>query len=177
MGNQISLAGTLPADWVSMSNGGTAVLLSVLLLAGSDLASTPWERGCVRWLSEHDQDVFGLGVVGFDLSEICMTTADFEAEKTFLLRLVDTALARHRWEVLSYDPPFVSASLQRLRALVERLEPSHFVLDRVWKFALEGEVAGLCPLHRVFLHPAGCLLCNDVEEGPCRGTCAAAIEA
>jgi len=31
------------------------VLLSVLRLAGSDLARTPWEKEFVTWLAGHDQ--------------------------------------------------------------------------------------------------------------------------
>ena len=43
-----------------------------------------------------------------------------------------------------------SGSTRSRGNLVERLELSHFVLDRAWTVALEGEVAGLCPLHRSF---------------------------
>jgi hypothetical protein len=44
-----------------MSNGNTDVLLSVLLLAGSDLAETGWEVALMVRLAEHDHTVRGCG--------------------------------------------------------------------------------------------------------------------
>lgn len=170
MGNIISCNALGSDAGLQLSNGGTSVLLSVLLLAASDLAATPWELACTRWLAEHDQDVFGMGMVGFDLGELACTRAGFEAERAFLLRVVDAGLARHRWEALAYEPPFVAESLRELRAVLERLPAELVVAEHDWAFRLPGEVSGRCPRHQVLLHPAGCLLCNDAEEGPCRGT-------
>jgi len=52
-----------------MSNGTTSVLLDVLAIAGSDLATTPWEKKLVYWLVQHDQSRSGLGAVSFPLCQ------------------------------------------------------------------------------------------------------------
>jgi hypothetical protein len=87
-----------------MSNGLTSVFSSVLLLNGSDLARAHWEVATVAWLAERDQSTVGLGVVGFDVSNLGWTPVRYAEQKQFLLRTVDAAMARRRWEVLSYEP-------------------------------------------------------------------------
>lgn len=93
MANQITNEQAPTQPVVQLSNGGMSVLMSTLVLSGSDLAATPWEQACVTWLAEHDQAVFGLGVVGFDLAELAWTHADFEQQHAFVLRMDD------RWRV------------------------------------------------------------------------------
>src|SRR5262245_51957100 len=77
MANRIenTRAGSEP---LRLSNGATDVLLSILLLAGSDLATSDWEKSLVVWLAEHDQSVVGGGCVDFDLDEIAWTSTDFQ---------------------------------------------------------------------------------------------------
>src|SRR5262245_49071804 len=102
-----------------ITNAATSVLMSVLLLAGSDLAQTTWEKEFVTWLAGHDQDIFGLGTVGFDIDEIAWDPHRFIEQKAFLLNVIDAALQRHRWDVLTYDPPYVHMDLASFRDLIE----------------------------------------------------------
>ena len=44
--------------------------------------------------------------------------------KDFVLRTVDLALSRHRWDELGYDPPFAQDYLRRFRRMVEGFDPS-----------------------------------------------------
>lgn len=104
MGNIISADKLGDPSHLRMSNGSMTVLATALLLAGSDLAKSPWEIDLVRFLAERDQDVFGLGMVGFDLADIAWTRDGFAEQKCFLLEMIDLAQRRHRWETLSYDP-------------------------------------------------------------------------
>ena len=106
--------------------------------------------------------IFGLGVVGFDLEDIAWTREGFAAEKAFVLRMIDAARARHRWDALGYDPPFAEGQLGELRALVEGFTAEHVLEhdDWSWRFD-ETQAAGKCARHAVYLHGAGCLLCND----------------
>jgi hypothetical protein len=106
-----------------MQNGATDVFISVLLLAGSDLAETMWEKGFVTWLAGHDQSIFGLGVVGFDIGEIAWDPDRFAEQKAFVLAVIDTSLRRYRWEILDYDPPYVHLDLATFRILVEKFSP------------------------------------------------------
>jgi hypothetical protein len=127
------------------------------------LAGTEWERDLVQWLAEHDQTVFGLGVVSFDLDEIAWTRDAFDDEKAFMLAMIDLAGKRHRWEVLPYDPPFAGQHLAALRALVERFQVEHVVDGQTWSWRFdERERDERCPTHAVFVHGAGCPICRDV---------------
>ncbi|MBX7222539.1 MAG: hypothetical protein K1Y36_21510 [Blastocatellia bacterium] len=146
---------------MALSNGATIVLLSTLILSGSDLAQTEWEQELVTWLAEHDQTIYGLGVVGFDLDEIAWNPADFEQEKAFLLALTDLALRRHRWEVLDYDPPFALCYLTDFRKLVECYTAEMVEGPKAWDWFQPPETLSKCPLHQVFVHANGCLLCHD----------------
>lgn len=146
---------------MKLSNGSTSVLLSVLLLSGSALAQSPWEKELITWLAEHDQDVFGLGVVGFDLDEIAWDSQNFAIQKDFFLRIIDLALSRHGWERLTYDPPFVADQLRVLRRLVEIYCQEFVEPSRGWDWKLRPSEFIKCPLHQVYMHSAGCLICND----------------
>lgn len=158
------------SNWISnkkaqiemgLSNGATAVLLSLLLLAGSDLAETPWEQACITWLSEQDQSIFGLGVVSFDLDQVAWQRADFDRQKAFLLRTVDLALMRHRWELLDYDPPAGPDFLREFRSVLESYDSEMIDSDKDWDWFQAPERFEKCPQHQVFQHANGCLICHD----------------
>jgi len=77
VGNIISADHDPTAGDVTMSNGLTSAFLDVLLLSGSDLARTDSEVATVVSLAERDQSIVGLGVVGFDVSELGWTVREF----------------------------------------------------------------------------------------------------
>src|SRR4051812_40523407 len=110
-----------PSDYVTMSNGLTSVFIAVLVLSGSDLAQTEWEKELVVWLAEKDQGIYGLGVVGFDIAEMGWTRDGFEEEKRFVFRMIDAAATKHRWEALDYRPreDWVMDRLGKFRSLIE----------------------------------------------------------
>ena len=161
MGNIIT-AEKLGSDaYLQLSNGSTAVLQSVLLLAGSDLAQTLWEIDFMRFIADRDQDIFGLGMVGFDLADIAWTSLGFDEQKAFVLQVIDRARARHRWDVLTYDPPFVSDSLDRLRALLQRWLVEHIAEHATWDLWAPTDLPSKCTQHAVYLNAHGCLICHD----------------
>jgi hypothetical protein len=158
------------ANWISnekakdefqLSNGATYVLVSVLILAGSDTATTPWEQELVTWISEHDQSVFGTGVVGFDIDRIAWRKDDFIAQKAFVLRMVDLALARRRWDVLSYDPPYAQDHLAKFRQLIDAYVITMIDEETDWEWRQTPEFLTKCPKHQVFVHANGCQICHD----------------
>ena len=61
---------------VKMSNGSTSVFFSVLSLAASAIAQTDRQRQLAVCFAAHDQDVLGLGVVGFDVGRIALVRRD-----------------------------------------------------------------------------------------------------
>jgi hypothetical protein len=156
---------------LQMSNGGTTVFFSVLLLAGSDLASNDWEKTLMVWLAEKDQGVIGSGFVGFDLVQIKWGADSFPEQQAFLLKTIDLALSRHRWEVLGYEPgpdqnPWVLNYLPQFRALVAGFKPE-YIEARDWDFYVKEISFQKCPKHLVYLHSLNhdpqdcCLICND----------------
>lgn len=146
---------------LELSNGATDVLVSVLILAGSDIANTPWEQELVTWISEHDQSVFGSGVVGFDIDQIAWRRPDFAAQKAFVLQMVDLALARRRWDALSYDPPYAQDHLTKFRLLVDAYVITMIDEETDWEWRQPPESLTMCPKHQVFIHSNGCQICHD----------------
>lgn len=110
---------------LSLSNGGTAVFVDVLMLAVSDLADSVWEYRFATLLTLQDQGVMGRGAVGFDLEDIDWgrSPGEWAAAKGFVLRVLDLALRRHRWDELGYEPPFAEGYLRQYRETVEAFDP------------------------------------------------------
>ncbi|MEW1626264.1 hypothetical protein AB0387_02365 [Streptomyces sp. NPDC089173] len=110
---------------LEMTNGGTQVFGAVLTLAVSALAREPWHFRFAPLLTLQDQNVMGRGSVGFGLAELDWGAAPEErvAARDFLLRVLDLALSRHRWEKLTYEPPRAEERhLRAYRSMVEQFD-------------------------------------------------------
>jgi hypothetical protein len=171
VGNIISADHDPNARDVMMSNGLTSVFLDVLLLSGSDLARTDSEVATVVALAERDQSIVGLGIVGFDVSELGWTPDRFLEHKAFLLRMVDGAIAGQRWEVLDYEPATerLLPSLADFRELIERFPASACPREPYaspWSTLGLRSDRAMCPRHAVYLHNLNvddarcCQICN-----------------
>ncbi|MFF8693215.1 hypothetical protein ACF08W_13505 [Streptomyces sp. NPDC015144] len=155
---------------LSMSNGSTDVFVDVLMLAVTELAETVWEYRFAALLAFQDQGAVGRGVVGFDLEEIDWGDSPGErgAAKDFVLRVLDLALRRHRWDELDYDPPYAEGFLRQYREMVEAFDPATARATpsprRPLSFPGPGEaVMASCVRHRVLCAPAywdSCVFCN-----------------
>jgi hypothetical protein len=148
--------------YLRLSNGATDVFLSVLQFALSDLARAGWERALAQWVGWHDQHFAGRGTIGFDLDEVAWTPAEFDAQRAFLLRCVDTALTGYRWGELCYRPPHASRYLHDYRVIVAAFElPAEPARDRYgWPGPADPELR--CPRHRVHCSDYGwCRVCVD----------------
>ncbi|WP_051969175.1 hypothetical protein [Kitasatospora azatica] len=79
--------------------------------------------------------------------------------KAFVLRVVELAMARHRWDELGCEPPFVMEQLREFHRLVEA-----FDRGAVAPGSAPEEVDDLrCPRHRVLAPLAcvdGCVFCT-----------------
>jgi hypothetical protein len=149
--------GTTP---LSMSNGLTDVFFDVLTLAGRDRATTTWEQQFLYWLVLHDQSRSGRGCVGFDVEQMGWTRDDFEAQKRFVLAIIDAARAKSGWRELCFTPhDDILTTLDQFRAMVEAfpIEATGAETDREW----ESPTHGMCEKHRVYRHEVGCIICND----------------
>ncbi|MGW6271453.1 hypothetical protein [Streptomyces sp. NPDC055060] len=151
---------------LGLSNGGTAVFIDVLMLAVSDLARSPWEYRFAALLALQDQNVMGRGVVGFGLEDIDWGPSPQQrsAAKDFVLKVLDLALTRHRWDALDYHPPYAESYLRQYREIVDAFDPSDARPrpGRCFPGPDEGAVAS-CVRHRVLSalpHWEGCVFCH-----------------
>jgi hypothetical protein len=148
-------------DDVKLSNGLTDVFLALLQFPLSDLAADPWQRALAQWVAWHDQNLVGAGTVGFDLDEIAWDSADFPAQRAFLLRAIDAALDGHRWSETCYEPAVVAPQLRAYRAVVDAFTPAPGTpANYAWPTA--DDIETLCPVHRIHCSDLGhCRVCED----------------
>ncbi|WP_406529814.1 hypothetical protein [Streptomyces sp. I8-5] len=157
-----------------LSNGGTAVFVDVLMLAVSDLADSVWEYRFATLLTLQDQGVMGRGAVGFDLEDIDWgrSPGEWAAAKGFVLRVLDLALRRHRWDELGYEPPFAEGYLRQYREMVEAFDPAgagrHDSDDSPFPGPEEAAMAS-CVRHRLLCAPEyweACVFCTSRTDPP-----------
>lgn len=150
---------------VQMSNGSTSVFVSVLSLAASALAQTDRHRELSVWFASHDQGVFGLGVVGFDVSELPWCTETFAADRDFVLGAIEAARAKTGWDRLRYSPreDWLLDSLEKFQRLIASFDIRDASTDAeaIWFFEDRPLSFTLCAEHAVYCHSSGCVLCND----------------
>ncbi|MBI5931884.1 MAG: hypothetical protein HY862_21420 [Chloroflexi bacterium] len=156
-------------EHLKMSNGLTSVFIAVLVLSGSTLAQTKNEKELVIWLASRDQGVYGIGTVGFYISDMPWTQMGFADEKNFLLRAIEGARAKQRWDILDYSPneEFVTFALDRFENLISLFDEQyideakfHEWQDYLKRYATSDDFI-MCEKHGVYLHPVGCVICHD----------------
>ncbi|MBJ6762827.1 hypothetical protein JGU66_18845 [Myxococcaceae bacterium JPH2] len=166
MGDHITNDLAPGAPYVHASNGTLATFFDVLTLAATARARTKWELQLALWLAESDQTILGLGMVGFDVSALGWTLEAFDAQKRFLLEVIDAAMAREGWERLPFqldDATGVLTLLRQVREMVEQFPREAIPTPQVktWRWHEGLPEYGRCELHHVYLHAAGCILCNE----------------
>ena len=171
MGNTILFRRDTPVDdWLHMSNGATAVFINVLVLSGSALAQTDEEKQMIVWLAEKNQFIIGLGTVGFAVAEMPWSKECFASQRTFMLRTVDAACAKLRWELLDYVPreDYICACLAQFRQYIERMTEDD-IIEQTRTEWLNDAGAGdpircgfpRCEKHGTLLAWCGCQVCTD----------------
>ncbi|MFE5809685.1 hypothetical protein [Streptomyces sp. NPDC056491] len=137
--------------YLEMTNGGTAVFVDVLMLAVSALAREPWHFRFAALLTLQDQNMMGRGTVGFRLAELDWgeTPQEAAAAKDFLLRVLDLALSRHRWEELTYEPPRAEGYLRTYREMVEEFDPERSTAGACVMPGPQEAAMASCVRHRV----------------------------
>ncbi|MFD3618626.1 hypothetical protein ACFWWT_25945 [Streptomyces sp. NPDC058676] len=150
-------------DDLYLSNSGTAVFVEVLTLAVSALAERDWDHRFAGLPALQDQSAMGRGAVGFDLGELDWggSGAARAAAKGFVLRVLDLAAQRHRWDELGCEPPHAVDHLTRFREIVEAFEPPASAPDP--DLLPQTGAMACCVPHRVLSalpHWEGCLFCH-----------------
>ena len=147
---------------LELSNGATTTLTNAIVMAGSQLAQTDWQRQFVCWIAEHDQEILGLGMVGFDVLEIAWSTLEFASQKRFVLQVTDQAASPSLLERLGYGATDAPQWLAQFANLVQAVQEAD-IDDHTWKFEFGEPDFAQCETHNVYLHAAGCALCNADE--------------
>jgi hypothetical protein len=148
-----------------MSNGTTSVFVSVLSLAASALATSDRAREIAVWLASHDQSIFGVGVVGFDISGLPWSRATFAEDRAFVLEILAAVRGKTGWERLDYPPreDLNSECTDALGRMIEAFDVRDAFTDdeAIWTFCDRPDRFETCPIHAVYLHVGGCVVCND----------------
>jgi len=156
----------------SISNGWTSVLYSTLLISGSRLAKTNWEKYFMIWLAEHDQNHVGLGMVGVDFDNIFWSTSDFEKQQKFMVEIAQNAIDEKFWTLLDYetDVETLTELLNLWITVFSNAQTEDIKLrdDFNWyNKPKQSEINMKCPIHHVFLNQLGktekdcCYLCHN----------------
>ena len=165
MSNTISNNRFNRSDYLKLSNGATDVLIDVLVLSGSSLAQTRWQKELIIFLSLNDQEIKGQGCVGFDISDLGWEIDNFEDQKKFLLKVIDNALKKTNWKMLNYEPEekIIFSNLRELKEMIvnystELVEQSDIL---TWNKAFTEMEFKKCAKHKVYMHPFGCKICHS----------------
>jgi hypothetical protein len=85
-------------------------------------------------------------------------------KKRFVLKVVDSAKSKQYWNVLGYEPheAWTLRSLEKFRELIEDFTEEFIEIDN-YEDWLTGKPDRIekCSIHDIYLHWAGCVICND----------------
>ncbi|MCR6477449.1 hypothetical protein NU688_14910 [Variovorax sp. ZS18.2.2] len=162
MANQIYHSLESDIQPLEMSNSLTGVIIEVIALATSTLATTDSERKLAVWLASCDQSQFGSGMVGFDVCKLPWSKEGLEDERSFLLRAIDAAQKKLGWEKLDFEPnpAHVSERLLQLQELIAAVESDHIQKGYGGPGDHPPEGFPRCSVDGVYLHVMGCVVCN-----------------
>ncbi|MBE1442966.1 hypothetical protein [Paenibacillus sp. OAS669] len=174
MGNYVSLPDQHSSlEDLHMSNGLTSVFLEMLVLSGSLMAVSNREKEFIIWLAQRDQSIVGIGTVGFSLEEMPWLIHDFNRMKLFMLKTIEGAINKTKWEVLDYEPneEMVVRCLHHFKELIKAFSVDHVLESHYWEWSeLDDndpipaipEGHPMCPTHSIYLSCHGCLICNSM---------------
>lgn len=163
------------SDDISMSNGLTAVFISVLALSGCPLAVTESQKRIMVRICEADQ-ICGRGTVSFDVCSLPWEKETLSEDKAFMQRAAEGAKNRSGWERLDYEPneEWLFLNLDRFMRLIERVTADDINDEEIKNWFESPKWYGhpkaedpiyngfpKCEKHGVFLTLFGCVVCND----------------
>ena len=158
------------SDNFVMSNGLTDVFLNVLILSGTQLATTDDEKRLIVWLAERDQSKRGVGTVGFDLGEMPWNPRNFADSKAFMLNVIRFAEQKTGWDTLDYNPnkEMLFPLLEKFYDMISAFTVNEILPDSLeeWMGAAEEDDPKLCGFPKCEKHDAllccfGCQICNN----------------
>lgn len=165
MANYVTYEANPDIENLRMSGGLTSVFVSALSLSSSALAESDRHREFAAWFASHDQEIYGGGMVSFDLSELPWSPATFASDREFVLRVIEAARAKTGWARLEYEPneELLLPALDKFVAMIQALKVEHASgrESQIWAYGGRPSQWTLCPIHKTYQHTNGCALCND----------------
>lgn len=163
MANIISNDAVNESHYFSMSNGLTDVLIDVICLAGSDIAEEAFQKELMIWFAQRDWRIMGLGITGFDISDIIWDSEIFDKQKVFILEVIQKALIRKNWEVLEYEPKeeWIFPKLNQFTKMIDDFKKEHIKNEQQTQVIPFDVIYTKCSKHQIFLHVGGCRLCDN----------------
>ncbi len=95
--------------------------------------------------------------------EIIWDREIFKAQKSFVLKLLERALHKTNWELLGYHPreEWVLKNLSGFKRMITAFHSQHIEEEEKYSLIPFEDKFKKCPKHKVFLHVAGCVICNN----------------
>lgn len=169
MGNIVGLE-RLPKLDLVMSNGLTSSFINIFGLSGSALAKREQDKKLVVYVLEKNQSVVGIGTVGFDVGSLPWDINNFEADRTFILSVVNGMRNKLGWEKLQYKPSeeHILRCINEFERLILNINKSDINIDEINEWLTEAEPNDpinnnfpICPVDGVLLTLHGCQVCTD----------------
>lgn len=173
MGNRICFNSD-DIQGLKMTNGATCVFINVLCLSGGRLAETESQKRFMVFLAEQNQNIYGLGNVGFDIVEMPWDKNSFEEDKAFMLRVIEGARKKLGWETLLHYTPNeerVYEDLNTFQKLIEHMTTGDIIeaslgewLSEISKTAEKNPIrCGFpkCKIHDAYIGVYGCQICME----------------
>ena len=152
------------------SNGAISILLTTIGLSGSVLAEKWYEKDLIVWLMEKDQTAIGLGMAGFDVTELPWHETYFVEQKEFLCKTLQFVKKCFGWNRLDYTPnkELLLSKIEILQKMLEKMVWNDVNYDIIQDWydvcdSTEPMKNGypMCEKHGILLSVYGCIACND----------------
>ena len=152
------------------SNGCMSVLMTVIGLSGSKQAQTDFEKNLIVWLMEKDQNVVGIGTVGFDITEMPWKKEYFQEQKEFMIQVLENVMNKIGWHTLNYEPniEIIEDRVKELKRMFLQLQLDDIdsIAGMEWlNVATDSDPIKTgypkCRKHGIYLSVFGCIACND----------------
>lgn len=163
MSNVISNVWAPRPEFLTMSNDLTSVFINTICLAGADIAEMDFQKDLLIWFAQRDQEVTGLGCVGFDVSQIIWRKDIFQQQKKFIINTLDRAASKTNWHLLDYQPneDRLIDQLISFRKMIESMDETQIESTDQIDLTPFDQHYEKCQRHQVFLHALGCVICNN----------------
>ena len=156
-------------EMVNFANWLTKPLYCGILIEGSLLAQSNWEKRLMVYLAEKNQKLVGLGVVGINLTELEWKKSTFTEQKDFLKEIVNSSMKNKSYNKYHFrlDDKLAKQKLSEILNLIEKLKLED-ISDSKFRYFFEppNVIDKICSKHKTYLNYFDvptvdkCLICS-----------------